>query len=275
MNVVNRLSNLVVAPPASAALQTSVLVPDVSFWQDRDDTPQKIDFQKMKANGASGVIIRAGQGNWDDEDFADYWWAARGVLPRGVYWFYDSRSSPAAQAARLVALIKADMPEMEVWCDYEEVYGGPFAGWKNFAAFMAEIERLLPGVKLGVYTGYFYWLDHSPNPIKDKASFEWFAKYPLWLAWYNPNPVYVKIPKPWTSLLYWQFVAKSGKGLAYGVESLDIDLSWFNGDLADFDARYQRDPGVPVDPTPPTSVEGRLGALEASVKVIEQRLGLQ
>jgi GH25 family lysozyme M1 (1,4-beta-N-acetylmuramidase) len=220
-----------------ADLQTTVIVPDVSFWQDKNDTPQMIDFAKMKAAGAPGVIIRAGQGSWTDADFVHNWQAAKASgLLRGAYWFYDSRYAPLSQAALFANSVKNDMPEMELWCDYEENYRGAFAGWKHFAVFVAEVQKLLPAVKVGIYTGYYYWMDHSPDPVTEAASLAWFGKLPLWLAWYSSANV-VKIPAPWTKATYWQYTDK-GDGLKYGVESLGIDLSYFNGSLADFSARY-------------------------------------
>lgn len=262
MQAINRFSHWLVGsytrpafvPSATAALEPDVIVPDISFWQDRNDTLRKVDFIQMRAALARGVIIRVGQGNWTDEDYADYWQAARNVLPRGLYWFYDSRYNPLLQAGQVAALIeKHGAPEMELWADYEENYGGSYKGWRHFAVFLAELQRLLPKVRIGIYTGYYYWLDHSPNPITQKASFQWFAQFPLWLAWYTSNPAIVKIPKPWSSLLYWQKTDK-GDGPLYGVESKNIDLSRFNGTRADFDTRYTMPVPTPEPVTPPAVV---------------------
>src|SRR5690349_7631969 len=75
-----------------------VIGPDVSFYQDDPETPQGIDFKRMKAS-AGYVIIRAGQNVWVDSDFKGNWLAAKQAgLPRGSYWFYDSRVEPKKQA---------------------------------------------------------------------------------------------------------------------------------------------------------------------------------
>src|SRR5688572_21390168 len=198
MTTLNRISHAL-AGSTLAGFHKSVIVPDISFWQDKDDTPQKADFAKMKANGASGVIIRSGQGNYADEDFAEYWQASLGVFPRGMYWYYDSRYPPLQQAARIATLASQyGTPEMEIWLDYEEKYGGAYKGWRHFAVFVAEVERLIPMCKVGIYCGYYYWLENSPNPITLKSSLDWFVKYPLCLAWYTTNESFVKIPRPWT-----------------------------------------------------------------------------
>lgn len=67
--------------------------PDVSFYQDDKDTPKPINFQEMVEGGARFVIIRAGQNLWEDRVFDVSWRNSKGKLPRGSYWFYDSRSA--------------------------------------------------------------------------------------------------------------------------------------------------------------------------------------
>ena len=97
---------------------------DVSFYQDNDTTPQKIDFAKMRAAGAEFVILRGGQNTWEDEDFRDYVAQAKGHFAAwGSYWFYDSRSSPASQARLWKSACGADIPKV-IFTDFEESYGG-------------------------------------------------------------------------------------------------------------------------------------------------------
>src|SRR5689334_6683785 len=75
-----------------------VIGPDVSFYEDDPETPQGIDFIKMRAN-AGFVIVRAGQNLWPDPDFKINWREAKKAgMPRGSYWFYDSRVDPKRQA---------------------------------------------------------------------------------------------------------------------------------------------------------------------------------
>lgn len=243
-------------------MQKLIVVNDISFYQDNNSTPQKPDFNKMKSNGSQGVIIRVGQGSYLDEDFFNNFQAASGILPRGVYWFYDSRVPPLIQAKKFTdAVLLAGRPEMEVWADYEENYGGPYQGWKHFAVFLAEVEKRLPYTKLGIYTGYYYWQSHCPNWFFQSASFNWFARFPLWLAWYTNNDALVKIPSPWKSALYWQF-SSHGDGLASGVESLNIDCSYFQGTQKEFNERYSTSSPIPppviVPPvvTPPVTTAG-------------------
>jgi hypothetical protein len=117
---------------------------------------------------------------------------------------------------------------MEMWGDFEDRYGGPYGGWRNWFDFMERIRALLPEKKLGVYTGYYYFQEFA-------AGVKYFAQYPLWIAWYNPTELLV--PPIWEDWTYWQFTS-NGDGALFGVESKDIDLSYFNGTEADFLARY-------------------------------------
>src|ERR1035437_10123626 len=133
-------------------MQNTIIVPDCSFYDG------KTDFVAMKNAGAKAVIIRVGQKSYVDSKFVEYWKTSKGILLRSAYWFYDSRYEPLAQAQLCAQLlIDNGIPEMELWGDYEETYNGPYAGWKHFSVFMAELEKLLPTVKLGVYTGYYYF----------------------------------------------------------------------------------------------------------------------
>ncbi len=207
--------------------------PDVSFYQDKPDTPQGINFEKMKAAGARFAIIRAGQNLWEDNEFDISWNACKGVLPRGCYWFYDSRIDPKRQAKKWLDCFddSNDLGELPFWCDFEDTYGGTFRTWRHWYDFMEELKALRPGIKLGVYTGYYYWRERTIGAGIGAGSLNYFKQYPLWIAAYNP--VGPQVPEPWTDWTLWQYT-DNGNGPLYGVESLNIDLNYFNGDEAAF-----------------------------------------
>jgi GH25 family lysozyme M1 (1,4-beta-N-acetylmuramidase) len=243
VNNVNRLINemltrQVYAFPASAVITQDKKVPDVSFYQ------KLIDFLFMRKR-TDAVIIRAGQNLWIDEQFIRSYTEARhkGML-RGVYWFYDDRVSPGAQAAIIASLIQHDLPEMEIWMDWERSYGGGFTGLRNVVACMQEIERLLPGVRVGMYTGYFWFLENS-NAIRNAAQYAYLKNKPLWLAWYAAASM-VKIPAPWSLLSLWQYGTPAED---YGQVSQEIDMNFYNGTVAEFYERYQAEPPVIGEPT--------------------------
>lgn len=203
-----------------------MIIPDVSFYQYRYNPRKEIDFAVMARN-TKGVIIRAGQNLWEDVEFHTSMDNARAAgLLRGSYWFYDSRANPKRQAEKWVDVLGHDTGELELWCDFEDRYGGAYGGMKNWYDFMERVKALLPHKQLGIYTGYFYWIEHNTGLNS------YFAQYPLWIAAYGV--VTPKIPAPWTSYLMHQYT-DNGMGAEWGVASGNIDLNTFNGD---FDARY-------------------------------------
>lgn len=206
-----------------------ILLLDVSKYQGL------INFIIMLQQGVDGVIVKCGQGMAQDPYFLTNFLRAKNAgMPRGSYWFYDSRVDPKVQAANWWNWIKADPGELMHFLDLEESYGGDYRGWKNWKVFLLEFMRLSrwPASKIGIYTGYFYWIANSPVVTAD---LNWFAQFDLWLAWYTTNPANVLIPKPWTKLILWQYGTngvdgKTPNGERYGAESLEIDENQFNGD---------------------------------------------
>lgn len=233
--------------------------PDVSFYQDDPTTPKWIDFQKMRDAGATFVIIRAGQNLWEDNEFDISWKASKGILPRGSYWFYDSRIDPKLQARKWMQCFAdpADLGELPLWCDFEDNYHGPFSGWRHWYTFIEELKRLAPGKEIGIYTGYYYWKENTLAAGIPTASLNYFQPFPLWIAHYGvAEPM---IPKPWTTWTFWQITSKGDGGL-YGVESLNIDMNFFNGSLSAFQGRFkigtQEEQEKPIQALPIAAVYG-------------------
>ena len=207
--------------------------PDVSFYQDDNSTPQQIDFQKL-GSVSDFVIIRAGQNLWVDPDFAVNWTLAKDAgVPRGSYWFYDSRVSPIDQAELWAATLGSDLGELPMFADYEENYGGPFGGWRNFKLFLEELKTLCVNKEIYIYTAYYYWKDHCPNPLTEDDELEYFHQYPLWIANYGATSPAVPLPWAPNEWRFWQYTDK-GNGSMYGVESSTIDLNYYNGTEAEF-----------------------------------------
>lgn len=215
---------------------TNVIGTDVSFYQDDPQTPQGIDFVKMRQAGAGFAIIRAGQNLWIDRDFKVNWREAKlAGIPRGSYWFYDSRIDPKQQAQLWVSAFEGDFGELPLWADFEDNYNGPYKGWKHWYDFIERVKQLTPSVKIGVYTNYYYWLENTTQAGIPAASLNYFQQYPLWVAAYNPTGP--TVPQPWTTWTFWQFT-DNGNGIPYGVESLNIDLNYFNGDITAFRQKF-------------------------------------
>lgn len=242
----------------------NVIGPDVSFYQDDPQTPNGIDFRKMRQAGAEYVIIRSGQNLWADRDFKANWREAKAAgLPRGSYWFYDSRIDPKQQAELWVSLFNGDFGELPLWCDFEDNYNGGFRGWQHWYNFIERVKQLTPSsVALGVYTNYYYWLENTVSVNIPTASLNYFQQYPLWIATYNPTAPL--IPKPWSTWTFWQYT-DNGPGLDYGVESLNIDLNYFNGDINAFRARFK----LTETPLPPPTLSNEYRVTVPSLRVRE------
>ncbi len=194
-------------------------IPDVSFWQDNNSTKAKIDFVKMRSK-VEGVIIRAGQNTWVDEDFTYNWTAAKQAgLKRGAYWFFDPRNEPIAQAKLFTDLFKNDPPEYGLWDDFEHTWAGTYNSEAYSKKFHSEVDRLYNGV-VGVYTANWWW------KYTDDA---YWSQYPLWVAQYTPNPADVILPSSWRNkgknAVLWQYTDKED-GLAHGVESYGLDMNY-------------------------------------------------
>ena len=227
----------------------NVIGPDVSFYQDDPETPQGIDFIKMHVS-AGYVIIRAGQNLWVDSDFKANWREAKlASLPRGSYWFYDSRIEPKRQAELWVQQFGGDFGELPLFADFEETYNGPYKGWKHWYTFLERLKTLVNGKEIAIYTGFYYWRDNAPNATTQAAELAYFHQYPLWIANYGATQPLV--PKPWSAneWLFWQYT-ETGDGKLYGVESNGIDLNYFNGDLAALKVRFNLSDIPPPDPDP-------------------------
>jgi GH25 family lysozyme M1 (1,4-beta-N-acetylmuramidase) len=217
---------------------------DVSFYQDNNETPEQINFNKMKSFGASFVIIKAGQGTFKDPDF-DYNWRESKLagLPRGAYWFLDHSISGTTQAQACWNLLKNDLPEGIIFVDFEKDLQGNYPSWNEVYNFLVELMRLsgLPANKVGIYTGYFFWREHSPINV---SQLNWFTQFPLWLAWYTDNVANVVVPAPWAECILWQD-GTPVVGLQAGVESLEIDHNRFNGDTYKFKIIFGSSPVTP------------------------------
>lgn len=201
---------------------------DISFYQ------RFAQFSTMESKGVRGAIIRAGQNLWADPKAETFMTDAEAEgMPIGSYWYFDSRVSPQEQAKLWKEVLDYHDTPLRCWADYEERYGGQYGGWRNFYDFLEACKREMPDRKFGIYTGYFYWVEHSPNPVTQRASLDYFGQYPLWLAWYAPDISYVRIPQPWSEMTFWQYTDK-GDGVSYGVGSLGLDMNKFIGTLEEF-----------------------------------------
>lgn len=211
--------------------KSKVLIIDISKWQDDPNTAKIVDFESFRANGVSGVIVKCGEANSIDRAFLAYIRAMEEVnMPYGVYWYYNNKYSPKNQANLFVKTLKDNRvsPKLGLWLDLEDRNVGNYEGWKNWYDFLSIIQSNFAGYRIGIYTGHYYFTEKLSSA--PKSSLNWFAQFPLWLAWYGEN---YKIPKPWTSWTLWQFTDFLD-GESFGAESKELDGNYFYGSLSEF-----------------------------------------
>lgn len=204
-----------------------ILGTDISRWEDNPETPQEIDFDKMKKSGARFVFFKATQGTKIiDKVFQISWADAKTAgLIRGAYFYMDWTASGLDQAKYFCDVVydKGDNPELPPVVDFECRVNIPQNACGHLWNALDYIQQHTGKIPL-IYTSPSYWKEYgTPHPA--------WKKYPLWIANYNvqkPN-----IPLPWTDYIFWQFTDKAD-GKLFGAESLEIDLNWFNGDEAAF-----------------------------------------
>jgi lysozyme len=199
---------------------------DISVWQDDPTTEREVNFETMKGVGTKFAFMRAMFGVREDVNFYKYWSGTKDVgISRGAYFFPLTLYSSATQANKFVEMLEEDSGEMPPVIDIERYNGSVLDG--NAIKTMIRIIEDKLNVMPIIYTGYYIWRDEVVG-----SSDSFFAKYPLWIAnYYVDKPM---IPNPWKTWSFWQYTDK-GDGLKYGVESLQIDMDYFNGNQEDFD----------------------------------------
>lgn len=235
---------------------------DVSRWQGN------IDFVKLKASGIKGVIIKCGQGMALDQNFVTNWRKAKSAgLLVGCYWFYDSRIEPKRQAQIWAdAMEKHGYGDLPHFLDYEEKYGGSYAGILDFLTFLLTFQNLtkLDNDQIGIYTGYYYWMQFG-------AFDSFWTRYWLWIAWYG-DEFDVVVPKPWTQEQVWGWqYTDLGDGLRMGVQSRELDMNYFIKGLDVFEEMYGDTGEVPVPPE--TGVEGMFRVYSNTYSMSLRRAG--
>jgi hypothetical protein len=209
-------------------------VADYSFYEGL------IDFNLAKTNGVQRPVIRVGQGYYGlDTQFKNSSVSSKGVFPvRDFYWMLDTKQSANGQANTCANALKTygnlDSDSI-LWADFELAPANASFLW----GFISTLKSLMPGLKIGIYTGYSYWQTYGST----SATYG-FSQYPLWIAW-PVDPYQEPAPlAPWTTYYYHQWTF-AGDGKFYGCQSLGVDLDYLNPIYVN-----------PVPPPPPPVVTG-------------------
>ena len=204
------------------------------------DTYSNGEFNPSKwvSEGYSGVIFKAGQGEWADVPrYHPEWWqqAKDAGLKRGWYWLVDSRHYSANHLDEMDKFnLFADLGELGLWADVEkpvismtesDYWKTPYAGSANVVDFVYLIRQR--GYKIGIYTGpgaFDLICGGASQTRKD-----YLAECELWTAQYPYN--YVEgVSQPdlygsWKTWTWWQW--REGP-----------DVNKFNGTDEEFAIKY-------------------------------------
>ncbi len=193
---------------------------DISFWQNT------CDFETLKTKSA-GVILRAGQGTWEDVKFQSFRDGAKlAGVPFGNYWYYDNDVAPKRQAEKWASIIGDDHGDLGCWLDLEDANPGEYKSYKHWWDCVAYFKQLKPNAVLGIYTRASYFDDPTFAIPVNHA----FRNLPLWVAHYGA--LKPDMPKGWEDWLIWQY-SENGDGHAHGVGSHRIDMNWYKGDIVE------------------------------------------
>lgn len=238
---------------------------DLSKWQDDPNTVQEIDFKKMYAAGMRFVYIRATLGDSNDSNFIQAWKDAKAAgLLRGAYHAHLFNLG-LSQCQRFISRIVDDPGEMPPAFDLER--GG--IGTAKKEAVIARMRDAIGfidfelirwnrpfGKKMILYTNPDIIVNFLGNNLP-----AWLLEHELWVAHYGVSSP--SIGWQYRRWLFWQW-SDRGPGLKYGVESKQLDMDVWNGDLASL-IKFC---GLDQPDTPPgeKTLEERVAFLEAWVK---------
>lgn len=228
---------------------------------DASSVQGKLPFELLKASGYRFIVIKAQQGN----DGLDPQFAANvkgafsaGIEPFAYCFAYPlPHLDPKEQARLFVERTQALLPGRPLFLDFEWPSPEQWVKWGCTAPQISqwlkelceEVVRLT-GLKPILYTYPYWWSSLSLG-----ADVSWAADYALWLAAYvksepakGANP---KVPKPWSTWLFWQWDGNGGMRLPNGI---DADFCVFNGGEAELAALIRCEEAPPTQPSPGTSI---------------------
>ncbi len=258
---------------------------DVSSYQDDNNTPQQIDWDKAKKAGARFVMIRASQNLDLDGDFEYNWKEAKRVgIPRGAYHFFDYRNGKAPsvmQAEYFWSLIEHDPGEIAPAMDFEK----PNKYWPELPSRVTCLDMIQ------VFLTKMDMLKKKINPLDERKSIFYsnvntirniiapvpssITEHPLWIAAWPKVHVgqsaidaavgFIPFIGNWSAWTLWQFTTVLD-GKKFGMESAGLDGDYFNGD----EEAFRLFTGGGVDQTQgeeSLTLEERLSRLEEAAEL--------
>ncbi len=176
-----------------------------------------IDWQKVRADGISFAILRAGFGKLakqKDERFEDNYAGAKAAgIPVGAYWYsYAMDEDEARQEADVfLSVIKGKQFEFPVYFDLEEKKQFDLGKEKVSAIMRAFLERVEAA-------GYFVGLYGSASSLMTYTADDIKSRYTIWLAHWVDKTNYTDAYGIWQH---------SEKGSVDGISgNVDLDIGY-------------------------------------------------
>ena len=159
---------------------------DISKWQTR------VDFAYLLEHGVSGVVIKAGQAEWQDKRFVQHMEGALAAkMPVNVYWWAD----PFTSVARHISAMRATLCNYRfntMWLDMEQcgytylnlpliVSPHRLSAWAYDLVLSS--QSLFFNELIGVYTRPWF-IQERMWPART-----WLPTVPQWYATYPTIPV--------------------------------------------------------------------------------------
>lgn len=167
-----------------------------------------IDWEKVKAAGIDGAIIRAGYGrnNIDKQFIRNISECNRLGIPCGVYWFSYAYTAAMAkkEAEYCLAAIKPYRVELPVCFDFE--YDSAVYAKKQGVDVSKSLATALVHAFCGAVEDAGYYAMNYANPDYLSRYFDsTVLQYDLWLAWYKSNPDLTTPPREGAGI--WQYTS--------------------------------------------------------------------
>ena len=177
-----------------------------------------IDWEKVKAAGVDGVIIRAGYGrnNIDKQFVRNITECNRLGIPCGVYWFSYAYTEELAkkEAEYCLAAVKPYKLELPICFDFE--YDSVANAKKQGVTVTKQLATAMVHAFCGVIEAAGYYVMNYANPDYLRNYFDdTVGRYDLWLAWYS------NAEQPTRSCGIWQY---SSKGSVAGING-NVDVN--------------------------------------------------
>lgn len=206
-----------------------------------------VDFGALAKAGAVGVIHKATQGQFVDDEYKKRRVLAEAAgLAWGAYDF-NTGDSVASQVARFLQTAQPDF-ETSMWLDFEDNKVSQMS-LAQAQEFLDRVDQAI-GRPCGIYSG-----NRAKELLVNASapSVEFFGQHPLWLCQYKIvrgevsleelNKL-IALPLAWKEYFLLQYTGDGIGPMPHTMPGLEAgaDLSVFNGSAADLRARWNLGP---------------------------------